>query len=78
MLLENTGLLADVGVGIMKENVLSSVEGFICRMYGVTHTTSVDATMHVLFSRRRKPENVPPTSDALSFNLERSHYQAMI
>ena len=33
VLLENPGLLADVGVGIMKENILSSVEEFICRLY---------------------------------------------
>ena len=76
--LENPGLLADVGVGIMTENVLSSVEEFICRLYGVTRTTSVDAARHILFSRRRKPENLPPTSDALSFHVKRSHYQVMI
>ena len=30
--LENPGLLGDVGVGVMKENILSSVEEFICKL----------------------------------------------
>ena len=68
--LENAGLLADVGVGIMTENVLSSVEVFICRLYGVTKTISVDAARHIPFSRRGKPENLPSASDALSFHVK--------
>ena len=59
-----SGLLANVGVESMTENVLSSVEEFICRLYGVTQTTSVDAARHI-FSRRGKP---------LSFHGKRSHY----
>ena len=78
MFLENLGLLSDVGVGIMTENVLSSVEEFICRLYCVTQATSVDAARHFLLSRRGKPGNLPPTSDALSFHVKRSHYQVMI
>ena len=48
--LENPGLLADVGVGIMTENILSSVEKFICRLYGVTQTPSVDVARQRLLS----------------------------
>ena len=68
--LENPGLLADVGVGIMTENTLSSVEEFICRLYGVTQTNSVDPARHS-FSRRGKPENLPLTSNALSFHVKK-------
>ena len=46
--LENPGLLADVGVGIMTENALSSVEEVICRMYGGIQTKSVNAARHIL------------------------------
>ena len=42
------------------------------------HTTSVDAARHILFTRRGKPENLPPTSDTLSFHVKRSHYQVII
>ena len=77
--LENPGLLADVGVGIMTENVLSSVEEFICRLYSrATQTTSVDTVRHVLFSGEEGQKNLPPTSDALSFHVKRSHYHVMI
>ena len=62
----------------MVENVSPSfVEQFICRLYGVTQTTSVDTSRHI-FSGRGKPENLPPTSDTLSFPVKRSHYQVMI
>ena len=76
--LENPGLLADVDVGIMTENILSSVEKFICRLYGVTQTPSVDAARQRLFVRRGKPKNLVPTSDALSLHVKRFHYQVMI
>ena len=60
------------------ENILSSVEEFICRLYGVIQTSYVDAAKHRLFLRRGKPENLPPTSDALSFHVKRFHYHVMI
>ena len=65
---------------LVLESVLSSAEEFTCGLYGITQTTSVDAARHILFSRRGKPENLPPppTSDALSFHDKRSHYQVMI
>ena len=50
--LENPRLLEDFGfgVGIMTENVPSSVEEFICRLHRITQTISVDAARHILFS----------------------------
>ena len=39
--LENPGFFADVGVRMMAENVLSSVEQFICKQYGVTHANNI-------------------------------------
>ena len=45
----NPGIHVDVGAGIMTEDALSSVEEFICRLYGVTQTRSVDASRHILF-----------------------------
>ena len=59
--LENRGFLANVGVRMIADNVLSSVEQFICRLYGVTQTTSVDAARHIFF-QERKARNLPPTS----------------
>ena len=58
--LENLGLLADVDVGIMTENVLSSVEEFICRLYGVSQTTSVVAVRHILFSGKESQKSCHP------------------
>ena len=47
--LENPGLLADAGFGIMTENTLSSAEEFICSLCGVSQIASVDAARHILF-----------------------------
>ena len=79
VLLENPGLLADVGVGIMKETFSpllrsSSVDCIV----NFTQTTPVDAAIHNLFSRGGKLENVPPTNDALLFRVKTSPYQVMV
>ena len=59
---------------MMAETVLSSVEHLpVDCMVLPMQTTSVDAARHILLSRRGKPENLPPTSDTLSFHVKRSH-----
>ena len=58
--LENSGLLADVGVITIKENILSSVEEFICRLYGFTQTPSVDAADIDFFSEEESQKICHP------------------
>lgn len=71
-------LLKNVGIGELTEETIKSSETFVCRIYNVHRTDSVDAARHLLFSKMGKPEAVPPTSDALCFHLMRVHYQTMI
>ena len=54
-----------------------SSETFVCRIYNLHRTDSIDAARHLLFSKTGNPE-YGPTSDALRFHLTRVHYQAMI
>lgn len=57
---------------------IRSSEKFVCRIYNVHKTDSVDAARHILFAKSGKPETISPTSDALRFHLMRVHYQAMV
>ena len=75
---EHHALLNGLGVGdVTKEKIMSS-EAFMCRMYNVQRTDSVDTARHLLFPKTAKPEAMPPTSDAFRFHLLRAHYQAMV
>jgi hypothetical protein len=71
-------LLTNIGTGELTEETIKSAEAFICRMYNVQRTDSVDTARHILFSKSVKPEAMPPTTDALRFHLMRVHYQCMI
>lgn len=71
-------LLCDVGVGILTSNKIKSTEAFVCRIYGVNNVQSVDTVRRVMFEKSRKPEMLPPTSNALNFHIQRVHYQCMI
>ena len=71
-------LLVNLGIGELTEETIQSSEKFICRIYDVHRTDSVDAARHILFSKTNKPEAMPPTRDALYFHLMRVHYQSMI
>ncbi|KAJ8888360.1 hypothetical protein PR048_007850 [Dryococelus australis] len=68
----------NVGIGTLTEETLKSAEAFVCRIYNVHTTDSVDSARHVLFSKTGKPESIPPTNDALRFHFMRAHYQAMV
>ena len=76
--IENHQLLNNLGIGDLTEETILSSETFVCRIYGVHKTDSVDAARHVLFSKTGKPEALSPTSDALRFHLMRVHYQTMV
>ena len=71
-------LLTNLGMGNLTKKTIRSSELFVCRIYGVHKTDSVDAARHILFARSSKTEALPPTSDALRFHLMRVHYQAMV
>ena len=76
---EHNGLLNNLGIGDLTEETIKSSETFVCRIYNVHRTDSIDAAWY-LFSKTVKPEAMVPTSDALSFHLTRVglHYQALI
>ena len=75
---EHHHLLNDLGRGELIEETIKAAEAFVCRMYNVHITDSVDSARHVLFSKSVTPETMPPTSNALRFQLMRAHYQCMI
>ncbi|MES9881148.1 MAG: hypothetical protein ABW185_09730, partial [Sedimenticola sp.] len=75
---DNHELLVDLGVGELTNETAALVETFMCRIYNVSHTDSIDTARYYLFSKSAKPEALPPTSDALRFHVMRVNYQTMI
>lgn len=68
---EHHQLLINLGIGELTEETIRSSEKFVCRIYDVHKTDSVDAARHILFAKSGKPETMSPTSDALRFHLMR-------
>jgi len=73
-----TKLLEVLGIGELTDATIKSSEAFVCRIYNVHKTDSVDAARHILFCKTTKPKALPPTSDALRFPLMPVHYQTTI
>jgi len=74
---DHNKLLNNLGIGELTDETIKSSEAFVCRIYNVHQSDSVDAARHKLFCRTAKPEALSPTSDALHFHLMRVHYQTM-
>ena len=75
---EYHGLLKNLGIGEITDETIKYLETFVCRIYNVHRTDSIDAAPHLLCSKTGTPEPMAPASDALSFQLTRVHYQAMV
>lgn len=75
---EHHQLLKDLGIAELTEETIRSSETFLCRVYNVQKTDSIDTARHILFSKTGKPEAMPPTSDAFRYHVMRAHYQTMV
>ena len=75
---EHHQLITNLGIGELTEETVQSAEKFVCKIYDVHKTDSVEAARYILFSKTGKPEAMPPTTDALRFHFMRVHYQTMV
>ena len=72
-------LLKGLGRGQLTKPKLANIEKFICLVYKMSdNITTTDSARCALFAVVSKPDNLPPTSDALKFHIMRSHFQIMI
>lgn len=74
----NHQLLPLLGWGDLTAQARADAEQFICNLYKVDTTRSVNITRSILFAQSRTPEILPPTKDSLSFHIKRAHYQASV
>ena len=75
---EHHDVLKNLDICDLTEETIKYSETFVCRIYNVYRTDSIDAARLLLFSKTGKPEAMAPTRHALRFHLARVHYQAMI
>ncbi|CAG9815766.1 unnamed protein product, partial [Phaedon cochleariae] len=71
--------LGRLGQSPLEEDVLSNVEKFVVKLYKVDSsiTCSNDARSYS-FGAVRKPEFLPPTTDALRLYIKRCNYQVCV
>jgi len=75
---EHHELLQNLGKGELTDEIAKDAEQFVCRVYKVQNVNTVDEARPILFIKSHAPESLPPTSDALSFHIKLSHYQAAV
>ncbi|MGH0123935.1 UNVERIFIED_CONTAM: hypothetical protein FKN15_015461 [Acipenser sinensis] len=71
-------LLKCLGEGDLDDQTAKDAELLICKVYYVPNTTTVNMACSVMFVKSHAPESLPPTSDALSFHIKCTHYQAAV
>ena len=75
----NHDLLSGVGANILTDEIVQSVEKFICKAYKLpSDINTVNEACMVLFPTARKPEALPPTSEALHHHTKRAHFQTLV
>jgi len=75
---QNQYLLEGLGKGDLDDSTLRSAETFICKIYCVPDVECINEARIILFKKQKSAEALPPTKDALSFHIQRSHHQAQI
>ena len=71
-------LLIHLGKEPLNDETIKSAETFICKIYNQSDLNNSDDARVRLFHKCRSPEALPPTSDALTFHIQRAHYQAIV
>jgi len=77
---ENHDLLQGLGdcTGL-NEQMIANAVAFVCKLYdSQSVTTSVNQLRSNMFIKGLSIEKLPPTQDALSHHIMRSHYQASV
>ena len=62
------------GKGSLTENIATSTEKFICRIYGVPEVDTCNKARVKLFCIGRTQETLPPTSDAAKFHIKLTRF----
>ena len=70
--------LIGLGKGSLTENIATSTEKFICKIYAVPEGDTCNKARVKLFCIGRTQETLQPTTDAAKFHIMRSYCQASV
>ena len=70
--------LVGLGKGSLTEDIATSTEKYICKIYGVPEFDTCNKARVMLFCIGRTQDTLSPASDAATFHIMRSHYQASV
>ena len=54
------------------------IEKFLCALYAMAEEDNINNVSFKLFLKKKNPNALPPTKDALSHHIDRSHLQSSI
>ena len=77
-LMSDPELIQNLGEDSFEESDYKKIEKFFCILYGMPNEDSIDRVRFQLFLKKRNPEALPPTSDALYLHIKRVHFQSII
>ena len=77
-LVSDSHLIQNLGDDSFEESDYKNIEKFFCTLYGMPKETSINDVRYGLFLKKKNPEALPPTSDALYLHIKRAHYQSLI
>ena len=74
---DNLSLIETLGENELTEEKARDAEIFVCKLYGQNVHTTDEARME-MYHACNSPEMLPPTSDALTHHIKRTHYQSLV
>ena len=77
-LISHPQLIENLGEDSFEESDYKKIEKFFCLLYGMPDEDSIDKVRLKLFLKKKNPDALPPTRDALYLHIKRAHYQSLI
>ena len=77
-LVHHSHLIQNLGNHPLEEPDYKMIEKFFCALYGMPEEDDINLVRFKLFFKKKNPNALPPTQDALISHIDRSHLQSLI
>ena len=77
-LMQHSHLIQNLGNHTLEEQDYQMIEKFFCALYAMAEEDNINNVSFKLFLKKKNPNALPPTKDALSHHIDRTHLQSSI
>ena len=77
-LVSHSHLIQKLGNHTSEEPDYKMIERFFCALYGMPEEENINNVRFKLFLKKKNPDALPPTRDALKHHIDRAHLQSLI